>query len=119
MRLSELTQSFAQHQHAERKRHNGTAINPDNNVAGLISDVDSGMGIVGIAVTDGYTFVVTDANGVYQMKRNELGKSTTASNYWYCAAPSGNPASESGWEARATQTIPSSVLCHTFRQLRA
>lgn len=52
---------------------NGTKLEDGVDLAGVIKD-DSGHGIAGIAVTDGYTFVKTDANGVYQMKRNELSR---------------------------------------------
>ncbi|MGM9742260.1 MAG: calcineurin-like phosphoesterase C-terminal domain-containing protein [Candidatus Cryptobacteroides sp.] len=52
---------------------------------------------------------------------NELGKntttwsSTTASHYWYCAAPDGKaPADVTGWEVRATQTIPTSGKTKTY-----
>ena len=49
---------------------NGTAILGSSNVAGLIKDSSTGMGIPGVAVSDGYSVVVTDANGVYQMQRD-------------------------------------------------
>lgn len=47
---------------------NGTAIREGNNLVGLIKDAKSGKGIPDVPVTDGYKFVKTDANGVYQMK---------------------------------------------------
>ena len=47
-------------------------------------------------------------------KNTSTWASTTASHYWYCPAPSGNPASETGWEVRATQTIPSSGETHVY-----
>ena len=40
------------------------------NACGLVSDSATGKGIAGVPVTDGYTYVVTDANGVYQMAAN-------------------------------------------------
>ncbi len=49
---------------------NGTAILGSSDVAGLIKDSSTGLGIPGVAVSDGYSFVVTDANGVYQMQRD-------------------------------------------------
>lgn len=49
---------------------NGTAIDAASNVAGLISNSKTGKGIAGVNVTDGYTWTTTDANGVYQMKRD-------------------------------------------------
>lgn len=53
---------------------NGTALKDGVDIAGVIKDKDSGKGIAGISVTDGYTFVKTDANGVYQMQRNSLSR---------------------------------------------
>ena len=48
---------------------NGTTINASTTVAGLIKDSKTGKGIKGIPVTDGYSYTVTDDNGVYQMAR--------------------------------------------------
>lgn len=50
---------------------NGTKLSEGVDLAGVITDKGTGKGIAGIAVSDGYQFVKTDANGVYQMKRNE------------------------------------------------
>ena len=49
---------------------NGTAIDKKSNIAGLILNSETGIGISGVPVTDGYTYTVTDNNGVYQMKAN-------------------------------------------------
>ena len=49
---------------------NGTVIKSGNNVFGLISEATTGKGIAGVPVTDGYSWVVTDNNGVYQMPGN-------------------------------------------------
>ncbi|MBQ5363397.1 MAG: hypothetical protein IIU09_00195, partial [Bacteroidales bacterium] len=49
---------------------NGTTIAEGMNACGLVSDAKTGKGIPGIPVTDGYSYVVTDANGVYQMAAN-------------------------------------------------
>ena len=49
---------------------NGTTIADGMNACGLVSDAATGKGIAGVPVTDGYTYVVTDANGVYQMAAN-------------------------------------------------
>lgn len=46
---------------------NGTTIAESSNLYGLITDKASGKGIKGVPVTDGYKYVLTDANGVYQM----------------------------------------------------
>jgi len=51
---------------------NGTTIQSATTVAGVITDKKTGKGIPGVAVTDGYSFVKTDANGVYQMKTDAL-----------------------------------------------
>ncbi len=48
-------------------RINGTKIAEGNNLVGVITDAETGKGIEGVAVTDGYTFTLTDKNGVYQM----------------------------------------------------
>ena len=47
---------------------NGTTIAEGINACGLIKDAITGAGIPDIPVTDGYTYTVTDANGVYQLK---------------------------------------------------
>lgn len=47
---------------------NGTEIDKSNTLIGLISDRTTKKGIPGVPVTDGYTFTVTDENGVYQFK---------------------------------------------------
>lgn len=52
---------------ARKTRVNGTVILPGNNLYGVITDSDSGKGIEGVPVTDGYKFTVTDRHGVYQM----------------------------------------------------
>lgn len=49
---------------------NGTAISSENNAVGLVYDAETNEGIPGVPVTDGYTYTVTDDNGVYQMKAN-------------------------------------------------
>ena len=41
-------------------------------------------------------------------KNSTTWSNSTASHYWYYKPASGDPSSEKGWEARATQTIPSS-----------
>jgi len=51
---------------------NGTIVASGNNLAGLIKDATTGLGIPNIPVTDGYSYTTTDANGVYQMKANDL-----------------------------------------------
>lgn len=51
---------------------NGTKILAGNNIVGLISDKQTGNGIAGVPVSDGYKFTVTDANGVYQMAADPL-----------------------------------------------
>ena len=53
---------------------NGTTIKEGNNIFGLITDSSTGKGIAGVPVTDGATFVVTDANGVYQMAATRWAK---------------------------------------------
>ena len=63
---------------------NGTAIDPGNNLVGLISDASTGEGIPGVPVTDGYSFTQTDANGVYQFEANRYCRNVyyiTPANY--------------------------------------
>ena len=48
---------------------NGTKIVEGNNLIGLVAD-ETGKGIAGVPVSDGYTFTTTDDNGVYQFKAN-------------------------------------------------
>lgn len=50
---------------------NGTTINEGSTVCGLIADAD-GQPFEGVPVTDGYTYVKTDKNGVYQMAANRF-----------------------------------------------
>lgn len=53
---------------------NGTKLATGIDLAGVITDAATGKGIPGVAVTDGYQYVKTDANGVYQMKRNSMAR---------------------------------------------
>lgn len=48
----------------------GTTLASDVTLAGLITNTSTGKGIAGVPVSDGYSWVKTDANGVYQMKAN-------------------------------------------------
>lgn len=50
---------------------NGTKTLISNNLVGLVKDSRTGKGIAGVPVTDGYTFTVTDKNGVYQFVADE------------------------------------------------
>lgn len=62
---------------------NGTEIQTGMNLVGLISDAKTGKGIAGVPVTDGYKYVLTDANGVYQLKGNRFSKNV------YYSTPAG------------------------------
>lgn len=53
---------------------NGTVIDEDNDRYGLVSDSSTGAGIPGVPVTDGYTYTVTDENGVYQFAANSMSR---------------------------------------------
>ena len=69
---------------------NGTKIIAGNSLVGLISDADTGKGIAGVPVTDGYAFTTTDANGVYQFKANRYCRNvylTVPANYEIPLAP--------------------------------
>lgn len=50
------------------KELNGTPIQAGNNLIGIISNASTGEFLEGIPVTDGFHYVTTDSNGVYQMK---------------------------------------------------
>ncbi|MCQ2143540.1 MAG: calcineurin-like phosphoesterase C-terminal domain-containing protein [Bacteroidales bacterium] len=58
----------------------GTQIHSGYTIAGLVTD-KAGNKLAGIPVSDGYDIVVTDENGVYQIKANEL------SRYVYYVVP--------------------------------
>ena len=61
---------------------NGTSISEDANMIGIVKD-PSGNPIAGVPVTDGYTYVVTDANGVYQIVGSRYARKA------YLSIPSG------------------------------
>ena len=63
-------------------RLNGSRIQPWNTLYGLIADAD-GKGVRDVPVTDGYNYVKTDRNGVYQMKADPR-----STHVWY-SLPSG------------------------------
>lgn len=52
-------------------RLNGTRIDETSTLYGMAKDASTGEPIVGLPVTDGFTYAVTDDNGVYQMVKNE------------------------------------------------
>ena len=58
---------------------NGTAIQEGNNLVGLVSDSKTGKGIADVVVSDGYSVVKTDANGVYQFKASRYAKTVFVS----------------------------------------
>ena len=61
---------------------NGTKISEEANMIGIVAD-PSGKPIAGVPVTDGYTYVVTDANGVYQIVGSRYARKA------YLSIPSG------------------------------
>ena len=56
---------------SETSTLNGTTLIPENNIYGMIVNKTTGMGIPGVPVSDGFQFVVTDENGVYQFKASK------------------------------------------------
>lgn len=50
---------------------NGTQIQKENNLIGIVRNSKTGKAIAGVPVTDGYTFAITDRNGVYQLKADK------------------------------------------------
>lgn len=61
---------------------NGTKIDSENNLIGIVKD-NTGKPLAGVPVTDGYSYVVTDANGVYQIKASRYARKA------YLSIPSG------------------------------
>ena len=51
---------------------NGTVILDKSTHYGLVTDSSTGKGLSGVPVTDGYSYTMTDDNGVYQFVANEL-----------------------------------------------
>lgn len=47
--------------------YHGSQISPNSNLYGVVQDIQ-GNGIAGVTVSDGYSCVSTDVNGVYQMR---------------------------------------------------
>jgi hypothetical protein len=58
---------------------NGTVIQEGNTLVGLVSDSNTSKGIAGVVVSDGYSVVKTDENGVYQFKANRYAKTVFVS----------------------------------------
>ena len=58
---------------------NGTTIQEGNNFIGLVSDSATGKGIAGVAVSDGFSVVKTDNNGVYQFEGSRYAKTVFVS----------------------------------------
>lgn len=50
---------------------NGTVLDESTTLYGVVKDKQSGKGIEGVVVSDGFTCVQTDKNGVYQIVRDE------------------------------------------------
>lgn len=61
----------------------GSPIDPATMLYGKVRDYHTGKGIAGVPVSDGYKFVVTDENGVYQMNPAPLARRV------YVSVPSG------------------------------
>lgn len=68
---------------------NGTKIQEGNNIIGIIYTNQNGnaKGVAGVPVSDGYNFVLTDANGVYQMKGYENEAGTVKARKVYYSTP--------------------------------
>lgn len=49
----------------------GTEIAPETTLCGLVSDASTGAGIPNVVVSDGFSCVLTDAGGVYQIVREK------------------------------------------------
>jgi len=73
----------------------GSKIAKTTTLAGIVTDAASGKGIAGVPVSDGYTYTVTDANGVYQLQANPLWRTvqlTVPSAYKIPQNEDGSPA---------------------------
>ena len=58
---------------------NGTTLSEQNTLVGLVSDSSTGKGIQGVVVSDGFSVVKTDANGVYQFPASRYAKTVFVS----------------------------------------
>lgn len=73
----------------------GTKIQKESTLVGVIKDAQTGKGIPGIAVTDGTQIVQTDRHGVYQMRATERARTvcyTTPASYEMAVHEDGSPA---------------------------
>ena len=73
----------------------GTKIQKENTLVGVISDAQTGQGIPGIAVSDGTQIVQTDRHGVYQMRATDRARTvyyTTPAAYEMAVHEDGSPA---------------------------
>ena len=73
----------------------GTKIQKESTLVGVIKDAQTGKGIPGIAVTDGTQIVQTDRNGVYQMRATDRARTvyyTTPADYEMAVHEDGSPA---------------------------
>ena len=57
----------------------GTVIDGKNKCVGVVSDALTGKGIPGVTVSDGYSCVQTDENGVYQLAFNDYARTVAVS----------------------------------------
>lgn len=83
-------------------------IKDGNDLYGVITDQD-GKAVSGVVVTDGYTVVTTDQQGVYQMKRN------TAAKFVYYTNPEGYEPDNKGFY----QTLSSATKRYDFKLSKA
>ena len=73
----------------------GTKIQKESTLVGVISDAQTGRGIPGIAVSDGTQIVQTDRHGVYQMRATDRARTvyyTTPAAYEMAVHEDGSPA---------------------------
>jgi hypothetical protein len=73
----------------------GTRIQKESTLVGVIKDAQTGKGIPGIAVSDGTRIVQTDRHGVYQMRATERARTvcyTTPAAYEMAVHEDGSPA---------------------------
>lgn len=77
------------------QRIGGSVIAAGSNLAGVVTDAETGKGIEGVPVSDGYSYALTDANGVYQLEANPLWRTvqcTVPADYAMPQHEDGSPA---------------------------
>ncbi|MGV8091923.1 MAG: metallophosphoesterase N-terminal domain-containing protein [Mangrovibacterium sp.] len=59
----------------------GIEVKEGMTLVGIVTGSDTGLPMQGVVVSDGYTSVITDENGIYQMQRN------AEARFVFCSIP--------------------------------